>query len=204
PTRPEALPQVRAAMNVDATRLSRARAEGLGTQDEKLTGRVLDLIVKDLSAELSARGEQRAVHAPASGLDAEGGLRSAPKHEPTGPQSQGLGQGQPQMQMQMPSQGAATSQPPSPALKAQAAVELVRRIEVFMKTDRPALALTLSGAISAKVEVERTGKGEVALRIQGTRGPPPPEDVARIREELLRRGLKVSSLSVAGSSSGDP
>ncbi len=197
--RPEALSQARASMNVDANRLGQVRAEALNTQDEKLSGRVLDLIVKELAVELGNRGDQRAHHLPTLSLDADGGRGAKP--EPVGlagpGQGQASGQGQGQAQTQLlPQAGAAPGQL-SPALKAQAAVELVRRIEVFLKTDRPALALTVAGALSARVEVERTGKGEVALRIQGMKGPPPAEDIARIRDELRSRGLKVSSLSVA-------
>ena len=192
--RPEGLLQARVEMNIEVSRLSQSRVEGLNTQEEKLTGRVLDLIVKELD------GPTRP--GTAAGGDAEG-LRGATKLDLIGSQAQGQapgqGQGQPQQQQpQLPMQPQVTpSQHASPALKAHAAVELVRRIEVMLKSERPSLALTLSGAMSGKVEVERTGKGEVALRIQGSRGPPPAEDIARVRDELQSRGLKISSLSVS-------
>jgi hypothetical protein len=64
-----------------------------------------------------------------------------------------------------------------------------------VKSQRPALSLSLRGALDATVEVERTGPREVALRIiQGRNGPLPSEDVARLREALEARGLRLRSL----------
>jgi hypothetical protein len=83
---------------------------------------------------------------------------------------------------------------PASEARVQAAVELIEKIEVFVKSQRPALAMRLGGALEATVEVERTGTREVALRIQGRRGPLPSEDVARIRDALAARGLKLSAL----------
>jgi hypothetical protein len=82
--------------------------------------------------------------------------------------------------------------------KAAQAVALIEKIETFVKANqRPALALTLNNTLGARVEIERIGPGEVALKLVGQRGPPSPEAVSRIREELLARGLKVAALSVA-------
>jgi hypothetical protein len=91
----------------------------------------------------------------------------------------------------------ALSTSPSPEARSRAAVELVRRIETFLGSDRPALALTVEGALQARVEVERTGRKQVALRIRGSRRPPRAEDVERIREELRARGIRLSSLDVS-------
>jgi hypothetical protein len=57
--------------------------------------------------------------------------------------------------------------------------------------------LTVEGALRARVEVERTGRREVSLRIRGAGRPPRTEDVERIREELRARGIGLSSLDVA-------
>jgi hypothetical protein len=82
--------------------------------------------------------------------------------------------------------------------RAAQAVALIEKIEVFVKqAQRPALELTLNNSLGAKVEIERMGPGEVAVKLVGTRGPPSPDAVSRIRDELLARGLKVSSMSVA-------
>ncbi|MFP2911240.1 hypothetical protein ACLESD_40685 [Pyxidicoccus sp. 3LFB2] len=44
------------------------------------------------------------------------------------------------------------------------------------------------------MEVERTGPREVALRIQGRRGPLPTEELSRLRDALEARGLRLRSL----------
>ncbi len=82
---------------------------------------------------------------------------------------------------------------PSPELRVQAALELIEQIEVFVKSQRPALAMQLGGALDATVEVERTGAREVALRIQGRRGRLLQKDLMRIRDALAERGLKLSA-----------
>jgi hypothetical protein len=83
-------------------------------------------------------------------------------------------------------------------VKAAQAVALIEKIELFVKsTQRPAIALTLNNALGARVEIERVGPREVSLKLVGQHGPPSPDAVSRIREELQARGLKVSALSVA-------
>lgn len=85
---------------------------------------------------------------------------------------------------------------PAPA-RAEQAVALIERIETFVRSARPALALTLNNSLGARVEIERLGPGRIALKLVGQRGPPSADAVSRIREELLARGLKVGALSVA-------
>jgi hypothetical protein len=84
-----------------------------------------------------------------------------------------------------------------PEAKAAQAVALIERIEVFVKSQRPGLALTLNNSLGAHVEIERIGPKEIALKLVGHKGPPTAEAVSRIREELRARGLKVGALSVA-------
>ena len=84
-----------------------------------------------------------------------------------------------------------------PEAKAAQAVALIERIELFVKSQRPGLALTLNNTLGAHVEIERIGPKEIALKLVGHRGPPTAEAVSRIREELRARGLKVGALSVA-------
>lgn len=87
---------------------------------------------------------------------------------------------------------------PNAAAHAAQAVELIEKIEVFVKSQRPALALTLNNSLGARVEIERIGPREVALKVVGSGGiPPNAEDLGRIREEMKARGLKVGALSVA-------
>lgn len=179
----ENLTRARTAMNAQAALLREVRSEGQSQNEQKMNARVLDLIVKELAADL------RADPAPSPGVQAAADTR-APV-EASAPAGNGI-DAQPQTGTQTEkSDGAQLAQS-----KAQAAAALVARIETFLKSNRPALAVTLGGAINARVEVERTGPGEVSLKVQGTRGPPPPEDLARIREAVRARGLKLSSLSV--------
>lgn len=84
-----------------------------------------------------------------------------------------------------------------PEAKAAQAVALIERIETFVKSQRPGLALTLNNSLGAHVEIERIGPKEIALKLVGHRGPPTAEAVSRIRDELQARGLKVAALSVA-------
>jgi hypothetical protein len=84
----------------------------------------------------------------------------------------------------------------SPEAQAAQATALIERIEVFVKSQRPGLALTLNNSLGAHVEIERVGPKEIALKLVGHRGPPTAEAVSRIREELRARGLKVCALSV--------
>ncbi|HEX8700995.1 MAG TPA: hypothetical protein VF815_19270, partial [Myxococcaceae bacterium] len=82
----------------------------------------------------------------------------------------------------------------APAVRAEAALELIERIEVFVKSQRPALSLSLRGTLDATVELERTGPREVAVRLQGRKGPVPVEELARLRDALEARGLRLSAL----------
>jgi hypothetical protein len=93
-----------------------------------------------------------------------------------------------------PLAGMAPSDSPDPQLKVQATLQLIERIELFVQSQRPALRMSLGSPLSAMVEVERTAPREVALRIQGRHGPLAHEDLARIRDALEARGLRLRSL----------
>jgi hypothetical protein len=84
-----------------------------------------------------------------------------------------------------------------PEARAAQAVALIERIDTFVKSHRPALALTLNNSLGARVEIEKLGPGRIALRLVGQNGPPSAESVSRIREELSARGLTIGALSVA-------
>jgi hypothetical protein len=94
-------------------------------------------------------------------------------------------------------QGATKLDATPPEAKAAQAVALIERIEVFVRSQRPGLALTLNNSLGASAEIERVGPKEIALKLVGHRGPPTAEAVSRIRDELHARGLKVVALSVA-------
>lgn len=93
--------------------------------------------------------------------------------------------------------GAPADQQAEAKARGEQAVALIEKIEVFVKSQRPALALTLNNSLGARVEIERLGPGEVSLKLVGRNGPPSPDTLARLRAELGARGLKVKALSVA-------
>lgn len=96
------------------------------------------------------------------------------------------------------SAGQQTAKPEAtPETKAAQAVALIEKIERFVKSQRPGLAITLNNSLGAHVEIERIGPKQIALKLVGKNGPPSPEAVSRIREELNARGLKVGALSIA-------
>jgi hypothetical protein len=182
----EHLGQVRQGMSAEAHRLRDVRGEAHQTHQERAQQRVTELLVRELAREPRADPV-----APPSAPVSRGPENASPT-----PQVEGVsatearpgGAGGP---------GAASVDAPTPEARAQAALELIEKIAVFVKSQRPALAMHLGGALNATVEVERTGAREVALRIQGRRGPLPQEELARIREALAARGLKLSAFLTA-------
>lgn len=97
-----------------------------------------------------------------------------------------------------PVPGPAKGEPSTePGSRAQQAVALIEKIVVFVKSHRPALALTLNNSLGAEVEIERLGPREVAVKFISHKGPPSPDTLTRIREEMRARGLHVAALSVA-------
>jgi hypothetical protein len=179
----ERLGQVRQGMNAEAHRLRDVRGEAHQTSQERMHQRLTDLVARELAREpraepvpsrstpLSPEAEPPPAASPVEALSAAGGTSLG-----------GI-------------QGAAprASEPANPEARVQAALELIEKIEVFVKSQRPALAMRLGGTLDATVEVERTGEREVALRIQGRRGGFPQKDLLRIREALAERGLKLSA-----------
>lgn len=85
----------------------------------------------------------------------------------------------------------------APVSSADQATALIEKIELFVRSQRPGLALTLNNSLGARVEIERIGPKEIALKLVGHHGPPTADAVSRIRDELRARGLKVGALSVA-------
>ena len=181
---PENLGRTRQVMHSEAQRLGSVRSEA-GTQvQERTEQRLTDLVARELARDL------RTTPAPPPETRPPPGATSPPE-----PGRQGADAPVPESHATTTgSAGAAGVEEVSPASRAEAALELIERIEVFVKSQRPALSLSLRGGLDATVEVERTGPREVALRIQGRRGPLPSEDVARLRDALEARGLRLRSL----------
>lgn len=179
----EHLGQVRQGLNAEAHRLRDTRGEAHQTHQERVQQRVTELISRELARELRPEPAAPRTPSPSPGPESQAPLPSGEALSAAGgaPLSGPGGASAPAVDT------------PNPEARVQAAVELIEKIEVFVKSQRPALAMRLGGALAATVEVERTGTREVALRIQGQRGPLPPEDLARIRDALAARGLKLSA-----------
>lgn len=168
----ERLSTVRGLHHEAATQREVRAVESTSATAERVDGRVLSLIVKELQAafEGDPPPAERAANCDGktvSPLRSEG-LNAAPQP--------------------------AKVEPPA---RAEQAVALIERIETFVRSSRPALALTLNNSLGARVEIERLGKGQIALKLVGHHGPPSASTVAAIREELRARGLRVGALSVA-------
>lgn len=166
------LATVRSLHHEVATQRDVRAVDSTTTAAERVEGRVLTLIVKELQAafEGDPPPAERAANCDGktvSPLRSEG-LNAAPQP--------------------------AKVEPPA---RAEQAVALIERIETFVRSSRPALALTLNNSLGARVEIERLGKGQIALKLVGHHGPPSASTVAAIREELRARGLRVGALSVA-------
>jgi hypothetical protein len=179
----EHLGQVRQGLSAEVHRLREVRGEAHQTNQERLHQRLTELIGRELAreppAELTtgrAASAARSVEPPPVEPPDSRPASSEPRLEGgTGPTTAGTSS--------------------ADETRVQATLELIEKIEVFVRSQRPALAMRLGGSLEATVEVERTGTREVALRIQGHRGPLPREDLARLQEALAARGLKLSALS---------
>ena len=177
---PETLRQARQGMHVESQRLGTARQEAHAEGREHATHRASELIAREL--ERSLRSEARPAPAPAP-TPSSARTDSPAASAPLAPVAEGRGAAA--------STGAASD---TPVAQVESTLALIEKIEVFVKSQRPALGLSLRGSLDATVEVERTGPREVALRIQGRHGPVPTEDVARLRDALEARGLRLSIL----------
>ncbi|MBK7859574.1 MAG: hypothetical protein IPJ65_13340 [Archangiaceae bacterium] len=166
--------EARAHAHAKAENLVELRAQGTETSKQRYDTRLIDLICNELRAEFG--GETNASRAANSDV---------PRVTPTAT---------PAVQV-APLAPAAAKQ--EAAVKAASAAELIEKIEAFVKSQRPGIAITLDGSLGARVEIERLGPKEVAIRLVGKNGPPKPEDISRIRDEMRVRGLKVGALSVA-------
>ncbi|MBS2032080.1 MAG: hypothetical protein JST54_29545 [Deltaproteobacteria bacterium] len=90
-----------------------------------------------------------------------------------------------------------------PAVRAEALAQKIEQLlthaELLARAEGPALALSLAEGHAAQVEVVRTGKGEVALRLQARGGDGRRAlagQVAKLRETLAQRGLRVRQVTV--------
>lgn len=179
---PENLGRTRQGMHAEAQRLGTVRGEASAQVQERAEHRLGDLISRELSREPRQPPPSEA-RLPSPELSRSlAGTEPCPS-EPRALAALAGGAG-----------AAGAGAEAVPAVRAEAALELIERIEVFVKSQRPALSLSLRGTLEATVELERTGPREVAVRIQGHKGPVPVEDLTRLRDALEARGLRLCSL----------
>lgn len=163
------LTEVRQLSHHHAQRLAAERADAMERRGERLDARQIDLICKELLT--GAANDAQSERAP--------GVPPPPHLEPLKPGP--------------PFEGDIVR---LAAARARAAIELARRIEVFLGAHGPALELPLNDVLGARVHIERIGFNEVALVLKGDKGPPKAEAVSRIRESLQARGIKVGALTI--------
>jgi hypothetical protein len=85
---------------------------------------------------------------------------------------------------------------PTPEDRVERAMELVERIERFLRSGRPSLALTLRGQLPGRLEIERVAPGAIALRLSSRRAPS-GRALEELRQALEARGLSVRSLETS-------
>ena len=164
------------------TSARRRLADGAVATDQasgRLEARAADLLTAALRVEETARGER-----PSGGAVAR---TVAPSHFPD---TSGVVQ----------QAGLASSSASATAAAAHSASEgridralaLVERIERFVRSGRPSLALTLRGGLPGELEVQRVGRGAITLRLSSQR-PPSSSELGELRQALEARGLSVRS-----------
>ena len=80
--------------------------------------------------------------------------------------------------------------------RVERAMELVERIERFVRSGRPSLALTLRGQLRGRLEIERVAPGAITLRLSSRRAPS-EQAMEEMRQALEARGLSVRSLETS-------
>lgn len=182
---PENLGLARQAMHGEAGRLHVVRTESQVASQEKTEHRLSELISRELTREFRAE--------PASSPSARAVSAAQPESSRGSSPTEGVSAAG-ESRLAASASDAAPAEPPNPQAKAEATLRLIEKIELFVQSQRPALRMSLGSPMAAMVEVERTGPREVALRIQGRHGPLAHEDLARIRDALGARGLRLRSL----------
>lgn len=177
------LRKVRSQQDAQHQVLTSERGEALGRQESDALARVKDLVRREL------------IEAPAAFDPAP--VRSLPERS----DALGLERGSPEGGEASRLAGTATAEPDGSRQELDARVDsllaLAERIERMLKTQRPQLAVQVGGSLQAQVLIERTGRGEVALTVQGRSSPPAEPQLEAVREALGARGLRLSALRTA-------
>ncbi len=183
---PESLGRQRHVMHAEVQRLGAVRSEAQTQGQERTEHRLQDLIARELAKD----ARPTTAPTPAAPRATPGPLQAEP---PRPSQESSHREGALSGAGALAGGGAPTEHVQANT-RAEAALALIERIDVFVKSQRPALSMSLRGHLDATVEVERTGPREVALRVHGRRGPVAAEELGRLREALEARGLRLSAL----------
>jgi hypothetical protein len=151
------------------------------TAGAKATHRLQTRTEELLCVALRTEDTRRAEHAHRVSPAAPGAIAADAQPTAPGPAAAGVA-------------GTTAGAPVSPADgRVERALALVERIERFVRSGRPSLALTLRGALPGQVEVQRVGPGAIALRLSSARLPS-ASALGELRQALEARGLSVRSL----------
>ena len=171
--------QARVEMDASA---QRRIADGAAASDQasaRLDGRATELLRAALRTEVLTRSEPPS--SPRAALPPAREAGSAGRSSPAEGVASVTG-----------ATGAAA--PPSiPEQRIERAMALVERIERFVRSGRPALALTLNGDLAGRLELQRVAPGAISIRLSSAR-PPSSDALGELRQALEARGLSVRSL----------
>lgn len=169
---PETIQRVRRAHDAEGAREVQAHAGSTSAHREHREAQLRERLASELSTsvDVTSREGSQAAMKPEAALPAVEGQNGAPEATPTAEAGDA----------------------------SRAVVEaLVERIEAFVRAGRPGLSLTLASGFASEVTVERTGPGEISLRIRARSGPPSASEIARLRAQLAARRLRVRELRVS-------
>jgi|GEM_PF-5942241 len=169
----KALASARGESEVKSQTQATDRSHGMASQEQKAKQRIGELLARELGQRPDAPPP------PARVLEAA-------KKEP---------------QERSPDAGASPPKPDLAPSKAEQVPEvssvmaLIEKVEVFVRSNRPTLSLSLGGTLSGQMEIEKVGPGKVALTLRGS-GRKDPGAPERIRQALAARGLTVTRMRI--------
>jgi hypothetical protein len=174
------LSRARTKMELEADLLIQGRRQGLALDETLIRHRTEELTVQEWVAQVATRAARASDEALT---------------DPSVPVFDGHLAAQTALTPQAPA--VVRTPTPLPAASSSLAHQLVVHVEALLKRSRPTLALTMRGGLNGRVEIEKTGPAMVAVKITTENELPAPEELGRIRDEIRRRGLKLSALSLS-------
>ena len=167
----------RAEMDASARQRLDDGARATTQATARLDARAAELLRAALRTEEAARTEGRAVSGP--------GARTTPERAAEGPA--------PPPGVKASGVSASGGTGALRGARVERALALVERIERFVRSGRPSLALTLRGELPGRLELQRVGPGAISIRLSSARLPSSGE-LGELRQALEARGLSVRSL----------